>query len=152
MAEICALHSRQSHSTLPGVLALTIFLRPLLQCSLSLNHRGCVLDISVGSEHPTGSCSLGFDQLWASIMVSICSKKFLRCWVRVALIGLELRPGSLILVRPESQMCHGLIRLAWYTKCMIRAKLKYFLIIIMMKYSVGQHSIFQYFPVLFSSF
>lgn len=39
----------------------------------------CVVDVSVGSGYPTDSCSLPFDQLWISVMASVCYEKKLLC-------------------------------------------------------------------------
>lgn len=60
-----------SHSKLPGHLALTIFLHPLLQWSLSLKW-GVMLKMH---QVRLGSTVLHFDQLWFSIMISNCCKK-----------------------------------------------------------------------------
>lgn len=39
----------QPHSKLPDPLTLTIFLLPLLKCSLSLTYRNCFVDVFVGT-------------------------------------------------------------------------------------------------------
>lgn len=53
-------------------LSLTVFLLPLLQCSLNLRcRRGCVVDVPIWIGYPTVNCSLHLDQLWISIIISL---------------------------------------------------------------------------------
>lgn len=60
----------QSHSGFYGVLALRMPLS-LLQCFPNLRYRACVVAISVVNQ----SAVWNFDQLWFSVMVSICCKE-----------------------------------------------------------------------------
>lgn len=74
---------RQSHSRFPGLLALGIFLP---WCSLSIMCMNWVVGVSVGTRYPMISCSLHFDQLWFSAMLSMCCKgKFLWFGMRATL-------------------------------------------------------------------
>lgn len=45
------------------------------QCFVRLSQRGCVVDVSRVSRDPRVSCSLRFDQLWISMMISNSCKK-----------------------------------------------------------------------------
>lgn len=53
-----------SLSRFPGPLVLKIFARPLLQCSLSLKCRDCIVDVLTGDVHLALICSPWFAQLW----------------------------------------------------------------------------------------
>lgn len=51
----------QFYSRYVGPLALTIFLPLFPRCSVSLNYRDCVVDISTWARHPMISYSLHFE-------------------------------------------------------------------------------------------
>lgn len=61
----------QSHSSLSGPLAFTIFLSHLLPCSLNFRNKSCILSIGVG--HPKVSSIQHFEQLCFSLVASISS-------------------------------------------------------------------------------
>lgn len=75
-ASLSCLCSRQS-----GFLALIIFLTPL--------HRGFIADMPNGVEHFTVTYFLHFDQLWFSVVASMCCKNKLLRW-RVKAIPFRL--------------------------------------------------------------
>lgn len=69
----------RSHNLTAGLLVLRLpqfFFS--LWCSLSLRGRDCVVAVPAGAQHPMVCCSVPFDLLWPSTMVSFgCKKKFL---------------------------------------------------------------------------
>lgn len=69
-------HETQFYSRLPDPLAFTVFLPPFLQGFLSLRFRSCIVDVANG----TGFCTLQFDWLHFSIVVSICWKEKYPRW------------------------------------------------------------------------
>lgn len=69
----------------PGAPALMFSSFHLLWCFLSFRYSVCVMDISTGDRHLTAIFSLHFDQLWISVMVSVCCKKK-HVWCRVRAI------------------------------------------------------------------
>lgn len=72
MKFLCHLEEIRSYSKFPGPLACTFFLPPLLQCSLSLGCRSCVVDILTRTEQGMIGYLLHFVTLWLSVMVCIC--------------------------------------------------------------------------------
>lgn len=60
---------------------------PLLQCSLNLRSRSCVVDISSEAGHPTSCYSLHFEQLLVFCNVIICHKEKLLWWELYLSVG-----------------------------------------------------------------
>lgn len=87
----------ESYHKHPVPLALTSFLSLLSPHSLSPRCSKCIVDGSVGTGHNMISCSLHFDWVWFSIMISL--SKFL-CWgVRTTLIyGYKCLPHEACMV------------------------------------------------------
>jgi hypothetical protein len=60
------------------ILALKIFLLPLLWCCLRLRWKSCITDTLIGADQHTINCFLHLDQFWLCVMFSICfNDKFL---------------------------------------------------------------------------
>lgn len=57
---------------LPSPLALTVFCPCLLKCSRTLNCNGGVTEVFIGVGHVMLVCSLHFEQLFISGLVSVC--------------------------------------------------------------------------------
>lgn len=69
--------ARKSCGTCLGPLTLIIFQFPLLPCFLGLRCRGCIVVLLSGIRSPLSKWItqyLNFDQLWVSVIVTICAK------------------------------------------------------------------------------
>ena len=58
-------------------LDLIIFPCLLPRCSVSFRCKSCIVEVSFGPGNPMATCFLHFDQLYFSLMVSICSQEML---------------------------------------------------------------------------
>lgn len=68
------------HCRLSGILALIIFLPPLLQCPLSHGWKSCYIDAFLGVGLPLVCGSLHFVHLGFSVTVFICCKERILWW------------------------------------------------------------------------
>lgn len=74
---------KYSCSSHPYPWALMVFPPPLVQCSLGLRCRGCVLDVYIEFGQPVITRPLHFNQLWSSVAASDGKKKLLWWDLRV---------------------------------------------------------------------